>query len=131
MDRRRRAPGEQQGRLEHTRRTGAPREDLIMRHVLTLRAAVPVAIVFGVVYRPMSAHSAPFPPLPVHGESGPAVEGERRPYPRGDAARGREVYRYETFGNEGFWTDALRLPQGIIAERITPLGLLELGMHIN
>ena len=79
----------------------------------------------------MLAHSEPFPALPVHGESGPAVEGERRPYTRGDAARGREVYRYETFGNEGFWTDALRLPQGIIAERITPLGLLELGMHIN
>src|SRR5262245_27741539 len=131
MDRRRRAPGEHQNRLEHTRRTGAPRQDLIMRHVSTLRAAVPVAIVLGVVCRSMAAHPAPFPALPVHGESGPAVEGERRPYTRGDAARGREVYRYETLGNEGFWTDALRLPQGIIAERITPLGLLELGMHIN
>jgi hypothetical protein len=80
---------------------------------------------------PLPAPPAPFPALPVHRESGPAVEGEPRPFTRGDAARGREVYRYETFGNEGFWTDALRLPQGIIAERITPLGLLELGMHID
>src|SRR5262249_61778061 len=74
---------------------------------------------------------APCPAVRVHRESGPAVEGERRPFIRGDAARGRDVYRYETFGNEGFWTDAVRLPQGIIAERITPLGLLELGMHID
>ena len=80
---------------------------------------------------PLPAPPAQFPALPVHRESGPAVEGEPRPFTRGDAARGREVYRYETFGNEGFWTDALRLPQGIIAERITPLGLLELGMHID
>src|SRR5512146_789772 len=102
-----------------------------MRHVSTLRAAVPLAIVLGAGCRSVAAVPAPFPALPVHGESGPAVEGERRPFTRGDAARGRDVYRYETFGNEGFWTDALRLPQGIIAERITPLGLLELGMHID
>ncbi|MBA2674698.1 hypothetical protein [Ramlibacter sp.] len=31
---------------------------------------------------------------------------------RGDAAAGLAVFRFETFGNEGFWTDAARLPQG-------------------
>lgn len=103
-----------------------------MRHVSSLRAAVPLAIVLGAgCASSLPPDPPPFPALPVHGESGPAVEGERRPFLRGDAARGRDVYRYETFGNEGFWTDALRLPQGIIAERITPLGLLELGMHID
>lgn len=103
-----------------------------MRHVSSLRAAVPLAIVLGAGCASLPADpAAPFPALPVHGESGPAVEGERRPFLRGDAARGRDVYRYETFGNEGFWTDAVRLPQGIMAERITPLGLLELGMHID
>src|SRR6186713_3341392 len=30
-----------------------------------------------------------------------------------DLDNGREVYRFETFGNEGFWTRALRLPQGM------------------
>ena len=25
------------------------------------------------------------------------------------AERGRDVFRFETFGNEGFWTDAMRL----------------------
>ncbi|MBZ5711680.1 hypothetical protein K7C98_20765 [Nannocystis pusilla] len=61
----------------------------------------------------------------------PAVEGLRRPFLRGDAAAGQEVFRFETFGNEGFWTDAVRLPQGIMDEQISPLGLLELGMHID
>jgi mono/diheme cytochrome c family protein len=102
-----------------------------MRHVSSLRAAVTLATVLGAGCAARRADPAPFPALPVHGESGPAVEGDRRPFIRGEAARGRDVYRYETFGNERFWTDALRLPQGIIAERITPLGLLELGMHID
>src|SRR5262249_29548368 len=53
---------------------------------------------------PLVVSSAPFPALPVQPESGPAVEGEGRPFTRGDAARGRDVYRFETFGNEGFWT---------------------------
>ena len=28
------------------------------------------------------------------------------PIETGDVARGRDVFRFETFGNEGFWTDA-------------------------
>src|SRR4051794_8357946 len=120
--------------MEHARRTGSPTGYLTMRHVVSkLRAGVPLAIVLGAACASRPAPPAPFPALRVHQEreSGPAVEGERRPFTRGDAARGREVYRHETFGNEGFWTDAVWLPQGIIAERITPLGLLELGMHID
>src|SRR5690348_12464548 len=100
--------------MEHAGRTGAPRGYLTMRHLSTLRAAVTLALVLGAGCGSRPAPPAPFPALPLHGESGPAVEGERRPFTRGDAARGRDVYRYETFGNEGFWTDALRLPQGII-----------------
>ena len=30
----------------------------------------------------------------------------------GSARAGRDVFRFETFGIEGFWTDAMRLPQG-------------------
>jgi len=41
------------------------------------------------------------------------------------------VFRFETFGNEGFWTDAMRLPQGMKAEKITPLQLLETGFHVD
>ena len=33
----------------------------------------------------------------------------------GDSANGKQVFRFETFGNERFWTDALRLQQGVMA----------------
>ncbi len=48
-----------------------------------------------------------------------------------DAAAGRDVFRYETFGNERFWTDALRLPQGIFASGMTPLDALQIGLSVN
>ena len=44
---------------------------------------------------------------------------------------GKEVFRFETFGNEGFWTDAMQLPQGIIAAELTPLQALGLGLSVN
>ncbi len=48
-----------------------------------------------------------------------------------DVRAGRDVFRFETFGNEGFWTDAMRLPQGMKQEKITLLKLLETGFHID
>lgn len=44
---------------------------------------------------------------------------------------GKNVFRFETFGNEGFWTDAMQLPQGIIAAELTPLQALSLGLSVN
>jgi hypothetical protein len=41
------------------------------------------------------------------------------------------VFRFETFGNEGFWTDAVRMPQGIKAARVTPLQALKLGLSVD
>ena len=49
----------------------------------------------------------------------------------GNAASGREVYRFETFGNEKFWTDALRLPQGMEAVRFMPKQALEAGLQVD
>ncbi|RZJ56419.1 MAG: hypothetical protein EOO55_05140, partial [Hymenobacter sp.] len=39
----------------------------------------------------------------------------------GSIEAGRDVYRYETFGDEGFWTDAARMPQGMKAAKLTVL----------
>ena len=50
---------------------------------------------------------------------------------KGDAEAGKTVFRFETFGNEGFWTDAMRLPQGMMAEKLTLRDLLEVGLHID
>ena len=49
----------------------------------------------------------------------------------GDIASGRNVYRFETFGNEKFWTDAMRLPQGMEAARFTPKQALEAGLQVD
>ncbi|GAO39542.1 hypothetical protein SCH01S_33_00290 [Sphingomonas changbaiensis NBRC 104936] len=53
------------------------------------------------------------------------------PQQMGDVALGREVFRFETFGNEGFWTDAVRLPAGIMAAKVTPLQALQLGLQVD
>ncbi len=49
----------------------------------------------------------------------------------GNATAGRDVFRFETFGNEGFWTDAVRLPQGMVAAGVTPLKALQLGVQVD
>ncbi len=49
----------------------------------------------------------------------------------GNPASGEQVYRFETFGNERFWTDAVRLPQGMMAAGFTPLNALELGLQVD
>ena len=64
--------------------------------------------------------------------SGPADQGPRLPARHdGDAALGKQVFRFETFGNEGFWTDAVRLPAGIIAKKVTPMQALQLGLQVD
>lgn len=62
---------------------------------------------------------------------GPANQGTRVPRKDGNAKSGQEVFRFETFGNEGFWTDAVRLPAGVMAARVTPLKALQLGLNVD
>lgn len=45
------------------------------------------------------------------------------------AAKGREVFRYETFGNERFWTDTLRLHTAI--QTVDPLTALSVGLKVD
>jgi hypothetical protein len=49
----------------------------------------------------------------------------------GHADAGRDVFRFETFGNEGFWTDAARLPQGMKDAKFTPLDALRAGVSLD
>ncbi len=62
---------------------------------------------------------------------GPSNVGTPVPREDGDADAGRDVFRFETFGNERFWTDAVRLPAGMMAAKVTPLQALQLGLHID
>ena len=49
----------------------------------------------------------------------------------GNIEAGREVYRNETFGDEGFWTDAVRMPQGMKAAKLTVLDALKAGVSFD
>ena len=65
------------------------------------------------------------------GQDGPATPGDPLPHRVGDAARGRDVFRFETFGNEGFWTDAARMPQGMEQAKVTPIDALKAGLIVD
>lgn len=66
------------------------------------------------------------------GTDGPANQGPALPARMdGDPALGRQVFRFETFNNERFFTDALRLPAGMVAAGVTPRQLLALGVNID
>lgn len=62
---------------------------------------------------------------------GPADQGNPVVAEKGDEDSGREVFRFETFGTEGFWTDAVRVPQGMVAAKVTPLQALQLGLSVD
>lgn len=62
---------------------------------------------------------------------GPANQGMRVARQDGNAGSGQNVFRLETFGNEGFWTDAARVPQGVVAAGVTPVQALQLGLSVN
>lgn len=68
---------------------------------------------------------------PNAGSDGPADPGSVVPPVLGDATLGREVFRFETFGDEGFWTDAARVPQGMMADHVTPMKAMSIGLSID
>lgn len=63
--------------------------------------------------------------------TGPANQALLAPPVRGNAASGKRVFRSETFGNEAFWTEAVRLPQGIAEAKVTPNQALALGLSVD
>lgn len=62
---------------------------------------------------------------------GPDTREKPVPHETGNAAAGRDVFRFETFGNEGFWTDAVRLPKGVEKAKLTPIQALKAGLSVD
>lgn len=62
---------------------------------------------------------------------GPQKPGPAMPHRVGNAEAGRDVFRFETFGNEGFWTDAMRMPQGMKDAKVTPIDALKAGVTVD
>ncbi len=50
---------------------------------------------------------------------------------KGDATKGKDVFRFETFGNEGFWTDVAKLKAGVVAAQLTPVQALKAGLSVD
>src|SRR5689334_6269618 len=62
---------------------------------------------------------------------GPADQGTVPTHTVGSPTTGRDVFQLETFGNEKFWTDAVRLPQGFVTIGLTPNQMLRNGVVID
>ena len=56
----------------------------------------------------------------------PAVAG-----PTANANAGQDVFRNETFGTEGFWTNAVRMPRGMKVAKLTVLDALKAGVSFD
>ncbi len=56
---------------------------------------------------------------------------ELAPMKMGDPTSSRDVFRFETFGDEGFWTDAARMPQGMEAAHVTPIDAMKAGLSVD
>lgn len=69
-----------------------------------------ITFFFKVVGVPLTALSLAF--MSGCGSSSSSDLRLAEPDPR--IAEGKEVFSFETFGNERFWTDAMQLPQGIV-----------------
>jgi mono/diheme cytochrome c family protein len=54
----------------------------------------------------------------------------RDPVPPGNPVAGREIFRFDTFGNERFWTDTLRLHE-VIQSSVDPLTALAVGLKVD
>ncbi len=104
-----------------------------MTHARNTKLALVVCIVAvvlaGVVYshRQVSAQGR----AAQAAADGPDTRATPVPHQTGNAAAGRDVFRFETFGNEGFWTDAVRLPKGVKDAKLTPVQALKAGLMVD
>jgi RNA polymerase sigma factor (sigma-70 family) len=110
-------------------------ETAAMKHRFTTWAAVAIASLLGAT---VTTHSENFPPSPP-GEHASSTPDRHNFY---DAfvqlRRGKKTFRYDTFGDEAFWGDALRLHEAIAGEAnggigsgVSPKMALALGLKVD
>lgn len=76
-------------------------------------------------------NGSPAPPPVATGSDGPASTEFPVIHQAGNVTSGQQVFRFETFGNERFWTDAMKLQQGVMAAGVTPIKALQLGLMVD
>ncbi len=60
---------------------------------------------------------------------GPGVGGERPLDPQ-LVAEGQQIFRFDTFGDEVYWTDTLRMHEAIAAA-VSPATALQVGLKVD
>jgi hypothetical protein len=63
-------------------------------------------------------------------ESVPAAAVDRGPVNPALLASGKEIFRFDTFGDETFWTDTLRMHE-VIASSVGPATALSVGLKVD
>ena len=63
-------------------------------------------------------------------DDGTDLATSRDPVPPGNPVTGREIFRFDTFGNERFWTDTLRMHE-VIQSAVDPLTALAVGLKVD
>lgn len=96
---------------------------------LFLLLGLTAAVLIGVAYNHSQAIAQRQTPRAT--PDGPDTTQQPVPHETGNAAAGRDVFRFETMGNEGFWTDAVRLPKGVNDAKLTPVQALKAGLSVD
>lgn len=65
-----------------------------------------------------------------HVDAAAPAEQSAAPSPADDIAKGREIFRHDTFGDETQWTDTLRLHE-VIAKSVDPTTALKVGLKVD
>src|SRR3989449_4539435 len=87
----------------------------------TLLLALGLLAVAACADEPLSSPRPSAAPLP---QPAPALAGGGAP------ARGREIFRHETWGDEAFWTNALRLHE-VVQTAVDPVTALGVGLKVD
>jgi hypothetical protein len=66
-----------------------------------------------------SSRNAPLPP-----------SADEQPLDPGMVAQGKEIFRYDTFGDEVYWTDTLRMHE-VIERVVSPATALKVGLKVD
>lgn len=101
------------------------------RHRLRLCAALGAALIFSVVIV-AAASWGQSPRRFVHRDGPPAPRHEPPPHAvpnRSLVNDGRRIFRYDTFGDEAFWGDTLRLHEAVAT--LSPSQALGLGLKVD
>src|SRR4051812_31310521 len=70
---------------------------------------------------------APTPVAPLPGDMSLASNAEHGPDAR---AEGKSIFRFDTFGDETFWTDTLRMHE-VIRSSVDPTTALSVGLKVD